>query len=84
MPIFSDRPGLFQHLEMMLDAARALTEPTQANAEYIRGQAELISDTSGLGLGEEHYGLLTNIISHRVTLNRGLAALADELRDGER
>jgi hypothetical protein len=82
MPL-ADQRGLWGNLYIMLEAARALTEPSEVNAEYVRGQVNLITDTSGLGLGEEHYGVLTNIITHRVTIGRGMAAIADDLRDRE-
>jgi uncharacterized membrane protein len=36
-------------LQKLLAAARDLTEPSEPNAEYIRGQANLIADACGLG-----------------------------------
>ena len=74
----------WQNLEQVLIAARALTEPSEPNAEYIRGQVNLIQDTSGLGLGgESAYDLLTAIISRETALSAGIAALADLVRNGD-
>jgi hypothetical protein len=49
-----------------LQTARDLTEPGEPNDEYIRGQAELICDLSGLGT--DYKEDVIKVISHQMPI----------------
>ncbi len=54
----------------MAEAARALNEPDAAelNAEYVRGQVNLIADMAGLpGVADLYHDLLTDFITHKIS-----------------
>lgn len=68
-------------LRRVLEAARDLTEPGEPNAEYIRGQVNLISDSFTLIYGrawesDEVYDILTRAIMHGITVDAALSELA--------
>jgi hypothetical protein len=52
----------------LLAVARDLTEPDEPNAEYIRGQVNLIMDAVNLSGDHRVYEWFTAIISHREEL----------------
>jgi hypothetical protein len=53
-----------ESLVTLTDTARDLTEPGEAHAEYIRGQANLISDVSGIQLfADKYHDALTSYIA---------------------
>lgn len=53
-----------------LEAARALNEPGEINAEYVRGQANLICDMFGLLPAGEWHDLVTRVITHRAPVGK--------------
>lgn len=74
----------WHHLAEMLAAAMFLTVTSEQNTEYVRGQVNLIQDTSRLGLGgEAAHDVLAAIITGKTSLGLGLADLADLVASGE-
>jgi hypothetical protein len=65
-------------LRPLLKIARDLTEPTESNREYIRGQAELICDYAGLHMDQKELVMLC--ISH----GKGVSKTISELIETER
>jgi hypothetical protein len=65
-------------LRRALEAARELTEPDEPNAEYIRGQVNLIMDTFALYTDalDDAYEIITSVITHGITVDAGLSELA--------
>lgn len=62
----------------VLETARELNEPGEVNAEYVRGQANLISDLFGLAPnGLETGDLLIAAITHVITVDDFLMQLAE-------
>jgi hypothetical protein len=49
----------------LTDTARDLTEPGEPNGEYIRGQANLIADVSGVQFFTDNYG---DALTHYIAL----------------
>jgi len=55
---------IWQLLQLLVQNARSLSEPGEPNAEYVRGQVNLIMDVTGLGGYDEIYDILTSVITH--------------------
>jgi hypothetical protein len=68
-----DRRWVF--LALLLQAARDLNEAGEYNEEYVRGQANLIQDVTGLLPGDEFDDIVIAVIMHRMTVEEGLAEI---------
>jgi hypothetical protein len=67
-------------LVKLIETARALTEPSEPNGEYIRGQVSLINDYTGLpGEADNYYDILTDVIAHRISVPEFLFLLGGRL-----
>jgi hypothetical protein len=66
-----------ENLQVLLNAARNLTEPAEPNPEYVRGQVNLIMDAWGLGLGDSAaaYELVTAAIEGKISVETAVDAL---------
>jgi hypothetical protein len=54
-----------EDLALLLETARNLNEPGEVNGEYVRGQANLICDVSGVPFaGDVISDMVTRYISH--------------------
>lgn len=66
-------------LRPLLEAARALSEPTESNREYIRGQAELICDYAELHMDQKELVMLC--ISHGKGVSKTIAEIMETERN---
>lgn len=71
----------FEETVRLADIARNLSEAGETNAEYVRGQVELICDATGIALAGDLLGdALTRYISHAsnkpIAISLGAAILA--------
>lgn len=74
-----DSNGIIEMLSRMLHTARNLSEPEEPNAEYIRGQVNLIQDLYGLNGNDVIYDTLTSAISYEISVEAALTIIADEM-----
>lgn len=65
-------------LRPLLTLARDLTEPSEPNEEYIRGQANLICDYAGIG--QEYNAVVISCIRQEMDVRTAVHEILESLR----
>jgi hypothetical protein len=66
-------------LRPLLETAQELTEPTESNPEYIRGQANLICDFTGIHSDQNELVMLC--ISHGISVSAAIQEIIDREKE---